>query len=102
MAVPVRAFRVAAIPKAKSTGRKSTAPSAIPARRHQGDAQWQRDFKRLNELYVEMCEHVYACKQLHEAGAHEEARAELVLADEDREVIECLKQALTYLEDRPC
>jgi hypothetical protein len=82
-------------------GGRYVAAQTRPAR-FQGDAQWQRDFRRLNELYAEMCEHVYACKQLHAAGAHEEARAELVLADEDRDVIACLKHALKYLDDRQC
>lgn len=86
----------------KSTGPRSTAPSLTPARRFQGDEQWQRDWRRLNELAEELLEHVNAGHQLIAHGAIDAARHELELADEDAEVIECLIHALRYMDDRPC
>lgn len=69
--------------------------------RFQGDTRWHRDFRRLLELEAERAEHVYACKQLHEVGAHEEAKAELALADEDSEQIDLLVYCLTHLDGGP-
>lgn len=102
MAALALASHVSAIRANKSTGQKSTAPPRTPVRRFQGDAQWQRDFARLNRLAEEMAAHVIAGHQLLEYDAEDAARYELELADDDWAVIECLIHALTYMDDRPC
>lgn len=65
--------------------------------RFQFDPQWQRDFHALSQACAEQCEHVAAGHQLRDAGALDEARAELALADELQERIDILLHALEDL-----
>lgn len=66
-------------------------------KRFQGDAQWQRDFFAMAGAIAERDEHVAAGHQLREAGAIDEARDQLALAEECQERIEVLKHALRDL-----
>jgi hypothetical protein len=97
MAALALASHVSAIRKKTSTGRKSTAPPKTPARRFQGDAQWQRDFARWVRISAERDQHLKNCRDLRDHGVFAEAKEELAMAYEDNELAELLERALKDL-----
>jgi hypothetical protein len=68
-----------------------------PGRRFQGDAEWQRDFGRIAEVMARCREHTLAGRQLANAKAPDEARAELQLAEEENELAELMAESLSSI-----